>query len=199
MHWSSVTGQATNTGITNTRALPPAWPLHILYISLWRTGYITLVHIDGNPVQWYISLAGLKCTSKNVQLCCIYFHSYQKSMTWSTAPLDLTNNSLEWEISTHSCLKNVEAFSLVGRLSETQTDPWWLSWQFLGFRTTVLQKKTPKKTRPDIHHSSENLEKSNNHQFFEDFEITRTHGSFSDFDFCRSTGTQKLFSISEII
>jgi hypothetical protein len=43
------------------------------------------------------------------------------------------------------------------------------------------------------------LEKSNNHQFFEDFEITRTDGSFSDFDFCQSTGTQKLFSISEII
>jgi hypothetical protein len=44
------------------------------------------------------------------------------------------------------------------------------------------------------------LEKSNNLQFFEDFEITRTDGSsFSDFDFCQSTGTQKLFSISEII
>ncbi len=100
------------------------------------------------------------------------------------SPTGLTNNSLEWEISTHSCLKNVEAFSIVGRLSETQTDPWWLSWQFLGFRTTVLQKIIhKKKPHSDIYHSSENLEKSNNHQFFEDFEITRTAGSFLRFWF----------------
>ncbi len=69
-----------------------------------------------------------------------------------------------------------------------------------GLEPQFSPKQNKKKThRSDIYHSSENLEKSNNHQFFEDFEITRTDGSFSDFDFCQSTGTQKLFSIEEII